>query len=98
MRSPFFSQLASCTREQSPRCSNGSSSSKPQSASSASRRSAICVPTSYDEIEPRRCHGCGRTTRVLRAVVVNGKWRERCDACAERQAWLLGLGPPEDRF
>ena len=56
------------------------------------------VPTSYDEIEPRRCHGCGRTTRVLRAVVVNGKWRERCDACAERQAWLLGLGPPEDRF
>ncbi len=48
----------------------------------------VNVPTQFDEIVARKCRGCGRLTRLLRAVIIYRQWRERCDDCASRQ-WLL---------
>ena len=47
------------------------------------------IPTQFDEIVPRRCRGCGRLTRLLRAVPCLYGWRERCDDCGFRHPLLF---------
>ena len=69
-----------------------------RSATSAPKTSRSTAPTCFDEIVLRKCAGCGRLTRALRAVMLWGRWRERCDDCAQRQMELLGLETSQERF
>jgi len=78
-----------CSSRRSARCRSGSTSSRERSERSAARRSASRIPSQFDEIVPRRCRGCGRLTRLLRAVPCLYGWRERCDDCAFRHPLLF---------